>query len=96
MPANREKSGRFAKGCSGNPSGRPARSETEKAMLEEIYQLSGLAVQTIKGILEDSTAPANVRLRCAEIVLERVAGKPMNIQQIENNEDALHFDFGNF
>ena len=93
MPGNREKTGRFAKGVSGNPSGRPKRSESETQMLAAIYQLSGIAVDTIKGILLDDTAPAHVRLRCAEIVLERTCGKPMNIAQIEDNEDKFRFSF---
>ena len=93
MPANRDKTGRFAKGTSGNPAGRPRRSEFETAMLQAIYQLSGIAVDTIKGILLDETAPANVRLRCAEIVLDRTCGKTMDITRIEDNEDRFRFSF---
>ena len=93
MPANRTKSGQFTKGYSGNPSGRPKRSEAEKTALTAIYELAPLAVERLRELLTNDKTPPNIQLRCAELVLERVAGKPMNIKQIEDNEETPRFDF---
>ena len=93
MPANRTKSGQFTKGYSGNPSGRPKRSEAEKTTLAAIYELAPLAVERLRELLTNDKTPPNIQLRCAELVLERVAGKPMNIRQIEDNEEMSRYHF---
>ena len=93
MPANRTKSGQFSKGCSGNPSGRPKRSEAEKTALAAIYELAPVAVDRLRELLTNDKTPPNIQLRCAELVLERVAGKPMTLDQLEDNEERLRFDF---
>ena len=61
MPANRDERGRFVKGASGNPSGRPAVPES-------------IAVK--KRILQDAGAPLDLKNRVADSVLDRVYGKP--------------------
>lgn len=86
MPANRTETGRFEKGCSGNPSGRPKRTETEREMLNALYDLAPVAVDRIRALLENDKTPANIQLKCAEIILQRVAGKPMAIDRMEENE----------
>ena len=96
MSANREKTGRFPKGVSGNPSGRPKRSETERAMLEAICSLAPKAVRVLEEILQDNSAPAAIRVKCASIVLERVCGTPMSIERIEQNEETFHIEWGCF
>lgn len=93
MPANRTKSGRFTKGCSGNPSGRPKRSEAEKTALAAIYELAPLAVDRLRQLLTNDKTPPNIQLRCAELILERVAGKPMTLDQIEDNEERVKIDW---
>ena len=94
MPANRTKSGQFKRGFSGNPAGRPKRSETEKATLEAVCGLAPHAVAVLQDLLMDETTPAAVRLKCASIILERVCGKPMDADHLEDYEEKFRFDIG--
>ena len=86
MP-KRDSNGRFAAGESGNPAGRPKRTEQEKKIIEEMCLLVPEAVGILKGMLSDDEMPAYLRLRAAEIVLERVAGKPMTSLELDRYED---------
>lgn len=93
MPANRTKTGQFRKGSSGNPSGRPKRSEAETEALAAICTLAPMAVEVMREILTDNEASASVRLRCAESVLERVCGKPLDPKALSDYETTPVFDF---
>ena len=69
----RDAKGRFVKGQSGNPSGRPA-------LPQEITNLARASApdairMAIRFINDESTTP-NVRLKAAEILLDRAYGKP--------------------
>lgn len=92
--AARNKDGTFKKGSSGNPQGRPKRSDLEKAMLAEIYLLAPQAVSSLKKLLASDDTPANVRLKAVEIVLNRVCGTAMNPDDLEEYEEKIRFDFG--
>lgn len=86
MPANRTKTGQFSKGHSGNPSGRPKRSEVEKETIAALSELAPRAVEVIREVLEDKDASPSVRLRCADSILERVCGLPMDAEKLEQYE----------
>lgn len=88
----RNKDGTFAKGSSGNPQGRPKRSETELALIQNICSLADTAFNTLKSLLEDDTTPANIRFRAAELVIERTCGKAMNAKELDDYETTPRFD----
>lgn len=89
----RNKDGTFAKGNSGNPQGRPKRSEAETELMQNIVSLSELAFSTLKRLLEDENTPANIRFRAAELVLERILGKTMTATEISSYELTPRINF---
>jgi len=89
----RNADGTFKKGSSGNPAGRPKRSDLEKAVLAEIYKLAPQAVSSLKKLLEDEETPANIRLRAVEIVVNRICGTALNSDALEEYEDKIRVDF---
>lgn len=78
MPANRRKTGNktsFKPGQSGNPSGRPKRTEAEKDALEQIRKLAPDVPELLKSIMQDKKASPAYRLKAAEMILDRAYGK---------------------
>ena len=91
----RNADGTFKKGTSGNPAGRPRRSDLEKAMLSQIYQLAPAAIESLEMLLSpENDVPANVRIRAVEIVINRVCGTALNADALEEYEDKLRWDGG--
>lgn len=90
----RNSDGTYKKGCSGNPAGRPKRSDLEKAVLAEIYKLAPQAVSGLKKLLTDEGTPPNIRLRAVEIVVNRICGTALNSDALEEYEDKIRFDGG--
>lgn len=90
----RNADGTFKKGSSGNPAGRPKRSDLEKAVLAEIYNLAPQAVSSLKKLLEDEETPANIRLRAVEIVVNRICGTALNADALEEYEGKIRFSGG--
>lgn len=75
MPQNREKQGgKFEKGKSGNPGGRPKEvAEVRDLAREHTTQ----AIGTLVAIMNDKTEPGRARAAAAETILNRGWGKPM-------------------
>ena len=77
-PANRDLSGKFVKGVSGNPSGRAKVPEEVKKVLKA-NTLS--AVQTLVSIMENPTSEPKDRIKCAEIILNKTLGRNYQIEE---------------
>lgn len=73
MPQNRDATGRFQKGQSGNPGGRPKVPDNIKKALSELVPES---IEVKRQILHDETAPLDLKNRVADSILDRVYGKP--------------------
>lgn len=76
MPQNRTKTGRFKPGNSGNPGGRPKRTPEQRDALEAVKSLAPDAVEAMERLLKAKDTPPALRVRIAEIVLDRAYGKP--------------------
>ena len=89
---NRDSKGRFSAGSSGNPAGRPKRTDQEREIIESMGTLVPQAVTIVRDMLNDQKMPAYLRLRAAEIVFERVAGKPMTSMEMDHLESNRKID----
>lgn len=68
----RDKNGRFVKGVSGNPSGRPSMPTDVK---QRLISLLPKAIDTIQSMIEDERVKPEVRIKAAEMIVERNLGK---------------------
>ena len=80
---NREPNGRFKKGTSGNPSGRPKGSLTKtlREFMQEIDDTGFSRIQHLCFILWDSALKGD--LQAVKLIMDRVDGTPR--QTIETN-----------
>lgn len=67
--------GSFKPGQSGNPSGRPKKTQEQKDALQAIRDLAPNAAEVLKSMLDDVNIPPAQRLRAAELILDRAYGK---------------------
>ena len=91
----RGKNGRFQKGESGNPQGRPKRSDVEIQIIQAICELAPQAVSALKTMLESDETPPNVRMKAIETVIERCCGKAMDAQKLDDYETTPRIDINN-
>ena len=97
MPQNRKKTGergpggRFVKGVSGNPGGRPKGDPETDALLLAKYPA---AVRLWVDTMEDPKAKLELRLACADRIVERVKGKALQPIQADvfQAEEPLTLD----
>lgn len=85
--AKRNSNGTFAAGSSGNPAGRPKRSEQEKEVIDEMCRLVPAALGTLNQMLTGENVPGYLRMKAAEIVFDRVCGKPMTALELDGYDD---------
>ena len=78
----RLKSGRFAPGESGNPSGRPKQTPEQADAMEQIKALAPEAVAEMRRLLLAEETPSALKVRSAEAVLDRAYGKPQQFATV--------------
>ena len=80
-PGNRDKAGRFVKGQSGNPNGRPKKPvELEKYAKE--------APQRLREIADDPATPVKVRADIERFFFEAIYGKASQAVDLEGKLDT--------
>lgn len=89
MPENREKTGKFKAGKSGNPGGRPRQTEEQKQALDNIRALAPTAAKVLKRLLTGKEIPPAQKLKAAEIVLDRTYGKPETRVEVSSPDGAI-------
>ena len=84
MPVKRDKAGRFLKGGSGNPGGRPKLPDEAK----EIFKAATpRAAAFLAGMIDNEEASVNLRMDAAKTILDRVYGK--SSQPIDGEMDTV-------
>lgn len=78
-PANRDKAGRFVKGVSGNPSGRPKKPP-------ELEKYAKGAPAKLRAIADDPDTPVKIRADIEKFFFEAVYGKAP--QALDLNADV--------
>lgn len=67
--------GSFKPGQSGNPSGRPKKTQEQKDALQAIRDLAPEAAEVLHNMLTGEDVPYPQKLKAAELILERTYGK---------------------
>lgn len=88
-PENRQKTGQFQKGTSGNPGGRPKMTDEERDVLAEIKTLAASVPDKMRAMLNSSKTPPAVKVKICEIILDRTYGKPDSTVRVGTPKAAM-------
>ena len=80
---------RFKPGQSGNPGGRPKKTDEEKDALEEIRKLAPGVAAKMSELLNAPKVPAIAKVRILEIILERTYGKPETALKLTTAQQSV-------
>lgn len=83
-PAIRAKTGRFLPGQSGNPRGRPAETQETREGKKLLRDAAPSACKLLCDTINDPGAKLELRIKCCEIVLDRVYGKPQQSVEVDS------------
>ena len=78
---------KWQKGISGNPSGRPKKTEEEKALMQQIRTLGPKTYEAMNEMLESKRTPAVAKVKLIEIILAYILGKPDSTVKLETTAE---------
>lgn len=81
----RDKNGRFVKGTSGNPNGRPKND----SVADRLFPLVPKAISRIEKILDNPESADKDVIRVADIILDRVYGKAFQSIQLDEVDTTV-------
>ena len=84
----RNESGQFQKGVSGNPGGRPKRTQAEQKAIDMMKEATPEMVELVLGIARSDKSSFYAKLQAAELILNRSMGKPETYLRVENGEQT--------
>jgi hypothetical protein len=88
-PANRAETGKFKKGVSGNPNGRP---KTPQEFKEIVKANTVLAVNTLLQIMSNPKAKDSDKIKAAEVIIDRAYGKAAQPIVGDSEHDAIQVE----
>jgi hypothetical protein len=83
VPENRDKTGKFIKGVSGNPGGRPTKAKEVKELAET---LSIPSLTKAFAIVENENSKDSDKLTAITLILAYAVGKPTQTLDVGNKE----------
>lgn len=84
---------RFMPGQSGNPSGRPKQTASERKTLGKLKKLTDRVPETLQSLLDDDKTPAPLKVKICEMLLDRTFGKAIPAVSETTSPVEVNFDF---